>query len=343
MKDCANTNYVDRLHGEIIPDRYLWRKAIAAVKSRALYEERGTRRRAKASKIPIHSMGAAIHITNDKTPNINPCQSPWETNEQCQSHELAGCVDVFVLKEKRRDHFAKKGRPGGPNIHGRIIRKRRSKITIRGPEDTREPTHRLIQSPAGCSFNFDHQSRVYCGLRGSEGCGMPEQNRNNDDSNTIHGQRGSEGCGMPEQNRNNDDPNTIHGQRGSEGCGMPEQNRNYDDPNTIHGQRGSIWAEPDAQIRTTQPASQTPVSLHPPAEPSGQAEDCYDRREGQPSRYPDKVATDEYNEWMEGIMDEYLRRFPEIVGPQPTTIDLLIPDMTEDQLWEAGMPTWTVE
>lgn len=53
-------------------------------------------------------------------------------------------------------------------------------------------------------------------------------------------------------------------------------------------------------------------------------------REGQSSGPPSEALPDEYSEWMEVVMDEYLRSFPEMTEYQPDDMPIL--DMTGSQL-----------
>ena len=72
-----------------------------------------------------------------------------------------------------------------------------------------------------------------------------------------------------------------------------------------------------------------------PTSPIWEIEHNDHSREKEPSWYPDEVVTYECDEWMEGIMDEYIANmFPD---------ETPILEMTEHQLQQNGLSTWTLE
>jgi len=65
----------------------------------------------------------------------------------------------------------------------------------------------------------------------------------------------------------------------------------------------SLRIEPDLQLRLAESTQRA----YPPAELIRQAEDQSDPKEEQSCRHPHQAPTDECSEWIESVMDEYLR------------------------------------
>ena len=129
------------------------------------------------------------------------------------------------------------------------------------------------------------------------------------------------------------------GLRGSEGRSLdpaiPSGTRDNDYSDPLHRQRGSLQSQQSLQVRQEEQAYRTSIPLSPPATTSREAEDSHNPGEGQSSGPPNETTPDDDNDWIEGIMDEYLRTLDMSEVP--------ILSMTEGQLRDHGMATWTLE
>jgi len=133
------------------------------------------------------------------TRDLHPCESTRTTHQGTHSETLCNStpsIGVFALDQNRRDSLKKSrgGRVGSQYIHRCLVRRRRVTITDGSDDNSGEPADRIVQSETGGSLPIDYRSRIYSGLRRSEGCGLdpaiPERIRNNDQPYTPHRQRG---------------------------------------------------------------------------------------------------------------------------------------------------------
>ena len=142
--------------------------------------------------------GFTVCSTDDQTRDINPGEPDRTTSleaKHTQPESSAGSIGVFVLHEKRRDHFKKAYRSRTENIRRCEVRRRAVKIADRSPHNPRDASNRMVQPETGHSLLVSNRSRVHRGLRGSKGRCMGEivpqgtQHRHSTSSN--HGQRRS--------------------------------------------------------------------------------------------------------------------------------------------------------
>jgi len=154
----------------------------------------------RSRKVPVNSGGTPIHRQNDMTRNLHPCESTRTTHQGTHSKTLCNgtsSMEIFALNQNRRNSPKKSrgGRVGSQYIHRCLVRRRRVTITDGSNDNLGEPADRKVQSEAGGSLTIDYGSRIYSGLRRSEGCGLdpgiPKRIRNKDQSHTPYGQRRS--------------------------------------------------------------------------------------------------------------------------------------------------------
>jgi len=129
------------------------------------------------------------------------------------------------------------------------------------------------------------------------------------------------------------------GLRRSKGRGLdatiPTRTRNNDQAHIIYGQRKSVQLEQGIEICSQESPYRTPIPLPVPASPIWEIEHHNHSREEQPSRHPDEIVAYECDEWMEGIMDEYIANMFQDETP--------ILEMTEHQLQQNGLSTWMLK
>jgi len=97
----------------------------------------------------------------------------------------------------------------------------------------------------------------------------------------------------------------------------------------------SVQPEQGIEVCSKESPYRTLIPLPMPTSPIWKTEHNDYSRAKQPSRYPDEVVTYECDEWMEGIMDEYIANMFQDETP--------ILEMTEHQLQQNGLSTWTLE
>jgi len=132
----------------------------------------------------------------------------------------------------------------------------------------------------------------------------------------------------------------VHsGLRRSEGCSLdatiPSGTRNHDQAHIVHGERRSVQLEQGIEVCSEESSYRTPIPLPMPRSPIWETEHNDYSRKNQPSRCPDEVVTYECNEWMEGIMDEYIANMFQDGTP--------ILEIREHQLQQNRLSTWTLE
>jgi len=216
------------------------------------------------------------------------------TNEGSRSEQLPDStqgIEVFVLNEVRWAALKESRRSGNKDICGHVLRCGGIQVTEWCDDDSWESTCRIVQSETRDSVALNNRSRVYSGLRRSEGRSLDVT--------------------------------------------IPSGTRNHDQAYVVYGQRRSVQLEQGIEICSEESPYRTPIPLPTPASPIWEMEHNNYSGEEQSSRHPDEIVTYECDEWMEGIMDEYIANMFQDETP--------ILEITEHQLQRNGLSTWTLE
>lgn len=149
-------------------------QSIFVASRRELIPGRGPHRHRPAT-LPVDSRRITVHRSIDQTANLNPSEptGPKSLEAKCPQPERgAASIRIFVLHEKRRNHFKTAYKCRTESIHRCEIRRRTGKIPNGSPHYPVNATNRIVQLERRHSLPVGTRSRVHRSLRRSEGCSM---------------------------------------------------------------------------------------------------------------------------------------------------------------------------